>query len=90
MTHSDRYQYLRSIGWTIDVGCKLPDIGQVLWIEKDKLTAWLSSDGVVRLHGVSESAGGDMTWSEFLEYLNPTPVVAPHGKQQKGLFSNDD
>lgn len=84
MTHSDRCRFLRERGWTVDAGCNLPDMGQVLWIERDNLTAWLAvRDGFVRIHG---PIGEDLTWEQFTEWLEPKQVEQKPTKQQKGLF----
>lgn len=85
MSHSDRCRFLRERGWTIDAGCNLPDMGQVFWIERDNLTAWLAvRDGFVRIHG---PIGEDLTWEQFTEWLEPKQVEPEKPKaKQRSMF----
>lgn len=85
MTHSDRCRFLREHGWTIDAGCKVPDMGAVLWIERGVTTAWIAvKDGLMRIHGPN---GEDMTWEQVVEWLEQKHIEPQKPtKQQKGLF----
>ena len=85
MSHTDRCQYLRSHGFTIDVGGKVPDMGDVLWIERDNLTAWFSvKDGFVRIHGPVRE---DLTWEQFTEWLEPKQAEPEKPKaKQRSMF----
>lgn len=85
MNHTDRCRFLRDNGFTIDAGCKVPDMGEVLWIERGPTTAWLSvKDGMVRIHGpLSE----DLTWPEVIDWLTPKEAEPEKPKaKQRSMF----
>lgn len=85
LSHSDRCQYLRSHGFTIQPERWLAGIGPVAWVERDNLTAWLCvTDGLLRIHG---PVGEDMTWPEVIDWLSPKPAEPEKPKaKQRSMF----
>lgn len=85
MNHFDRCQFLRSHGFTVDAGGNVPDMGDVVWIERGITTAWLAvKDGFTRIHGAT---GEDLTWQQVIDWLNPKPAEPEKPKaKQRSMF----